>query len=276
MTPAEILAAYGRLGWWVAWTGDITRGKDPKGVLHWKRRPEHLANPGFAAGQVGRLERRNVALVLRPSRVLAIDCDSLEDVRRLRMLTGGLPETAVTRTSRGCHFLYRLPEDAPFAKIEVNGSVKATADGVVMLPPSRRPDVGDGCRYDFEIPPGGGLADMPAGTYRVLIDAAASRVRSRRRVPPARVALDGELGTRYGVCELRSILVGMAGESEGGRHRRLFASAARIGELAAAGHLDGGQALGRLKVAAGEAWAGEHADREIEVTVRDGFERGRA
>src|SRR5256885_3125826 len=127
MTPADqvefvekCFAAYGRWGAYIAWTGDLRKvGADPKGVLNWHKAPEHLSSPEFATGLSGRVAHRNVALVLRKSNMVAIDCDGEGAVEHLQSLVGAVPRTVTTRTARGFHLLYRAPKRCMVTKFEV-------------------------------------------------------------------------------------------------------------------------------------------------------------
>jgi Bifunctional DNA primase/polymerase, N-terminal len=125
--PADRLALlerygrlYGELHLAIAFTAAI-EGEDAKRVIAqgWDRTPP-LPDPGFGAGLLRtRGERRNPAVVLRPSRLIGIECDTPERLQELMALE--LPSTVTVQSSAPykLHFWFRswdtsMPEFVAF------------------------------------------------------------------------------------------------------------------------------------------------------------------
>lgn len=106
MSRAELLEqhgrAYGDLRLAVAFTAGL-EGDDAKRVTArgWDRTPR-LADPEQAAAIVRtRGERRNPAVVLRPSALVGVDVDGREGVELLRLLVPeGMPRTVAAQGAR--------------------------------------------------------------------------------------------------------------------------------------------------------------------------------
>lgn len=123
-----------------------------------------IANRGYA---------RNPVIVLRPSQLIGLECDSEEDLGRIEGL--GLPLTATVRSSQPFrrHYYFR-PADGlgslPFVAFRFeSGRLTADATRYFVAPPSAHPS---GPLYAFL--PGLGLdevgfAELPPGLYARLV-----------------------------------------------------------------------------------------------------------
>lgn len=148
MTRAELLERhgreYGRLRLAVAFTVGI-EGDDAKAVrtTGWDRtRP--LADPEQGAAILRtRGERRNPAVVLRPSGFVGVDVDGPEGVELARRLVPeGFPATVSVETGKelGYHLWYRAPDGACSAFVELGPEgVKAKAGQYLVAPPAVHP-----------------------------------------------------------------------------------------------------------------------------------------
>jgi hypothetical protein len=181
VTRSEQLAAYGRFyggeHFAVAFTAS-TGGDDAKRVITagWdKTKP--LADGDFAAGLIAkRGQERNIAIVLRPSNLVVIECDSEEDLTRIENLD--LPVTLTVRSSEPYkrHFYFRPPVDlevVPYVAFRFeSGKLTADSGRYFLAPPSIHPS---GTVYDFL--PGLGpddvdIAELPEHDYRMLVEQA--------------------------------------------------------------------------------------------------------
>jgi Bifunctional DNA primase/polymerase, N-terminal len=122
-----------------------------------------VANRGLA---------RNPVIVLRPSRLIGLECDTPADFDRLERLR--LPVTVTVRSSETYkrHFYFRPAADLeslPFVAFRFeSGKITADATRYFVCPPARHPS---GATYAFL--PGLGLdeigfAELPAAVYRQL------------------------------------------------------------------------------------------------------------
>jgi len=177
---------------------------DPKRFGEWKG--DRLTNHGFAAGLAARCATRNLGVLLHDSGLLAIDADSLEAREWLTEHAGWLPPTVTTRTVRGWHYLYRVDEGTRPCKLEVGADLglRRTDRGIVLLPPSRRPDAG-GYVYQFEP----GRAPWEVGFTRLTAEQVERLVDLFPRSGPAATVPDGPI-------------------PEGGRHNTLVTLAGRM------------------------------------------------
>ena len=186
----------------VAFTA-TNEGDDAKRVTtkDWdKARP--LATADYAAGLIGeRGLTRNVVIVLRPSNLVVLECDSEPDLVRIEGL--GLPATVTVRSSEPYkrHYWFRPPETLesfPYVAFRFESS-KLTADSgrYFLAPPSLHPS---GAMYAFL--PGRGpddvdIAELPEELYRTLAADAhvqADEQRERLRVDPGAKVLAGGRG----------------------------------------------------------------------------------
>jgi hypothetical protein len=133
-----------------------------------------LANADHGAGLItNRGRARNPVIVLRPSRLIGLECDSPEDLARIEALA--LPATATVRSSEPYkrHFYFRPApelESLPFVAFRFeHGKVTADSSRYFVAPPGLHPS---GRMYAFlpglaldEI----GLATLPADVYRELV-----------------------------------------------------------------------------------------------------------
>ena len=170
-----------------------TTGVDAKRVTTrgWdKTKP--LADAEHAAGLVvHRALDRNIAVVLRPSNLVVIECDSEQDLARIEELQ--LPMTLTVRSSEPYkrHYYFRPPaelETVPYVAFRFE-SGKLTADGgrYFLAPPSIHPS---GVLYAFVHEHGPGevdIAELPEALYRELSQQArveASELRTALAVDP--------------------------------------------------------------------------------------------
>lgn len=191
-----------------------TVGDDAKRVTTsgWdKTRP--LATGDFAAGLISeRGQDRNIAIVLRPSNLVVLECDSEVDLVAIEALK--LPRTLTVRSSEPYkrHFYFRPPEalgTLPFVAFRFeSGKVTADTGRYFLAPPSLHPS---GVMYDFlpELgPEETDIVELPEDTYRELVERArreSDEQRERIQVDPdSKIYAGGRRETifRY-ACMLR-------------------------------------------------------------------------
>ena len=148
MSRAELLErhgrAYGELRLAVAFTTGLD-GDDAKAVTvrGWDRTPR-LADPEQGAAIVGtRGERRNPAIVLRPSGLVGVDVDGPEGVELLhRLVPDGMPRTVAVETGKeaGYHLWYLAPVGARSVFVELGPEGVITKAGQYLVaPPALHP-----------------------------------------------------------------------------------------------------------------------------------------
>jgi hypothetical protein len=178
-----------------------------------------------------------------------------------------VPRTATVITgSGGVHLYYLAPEGEalrntagrlPGVSRALPGIDLRATGGYVIAPPSRH---ASGRRYQW-ISPTADVAAPPAWLRQPP---------SRPRRPlPARGA--SGTTTAYGAAALRAELVRLARVVEGSRNHELNRAAFAAGQLAAAGHLNGDDAVGNLIDAALTIGLGQ---LEARRTVDSGFKAG--
>lgn len=108
-----------------------------------------------------------VAILLRPSKLCVIDCDSEAAVAEAMRLCGERCNNIVL-SRKGAHFYYRLPEGVPaLRRIQCGNSKKIDimADGYMAAPPSRHPS-----GHTYEWVQRGPLQDAPAWACTLLAE----------------------------------------------------------------------------------------------------------
>ena len=136
--------AYGNLRLAVTFTAGLD-GDAAKAVTRtgWdKTRP--LANAEQGAGLLAAgCEKRNPAVVLRPSGLVGVDVDGPGGVELLRRLVPeGMPRTVAVETGKdaGYHLWYRAPDGARSAFVELGPEgVTAKANQYLVVPPAVHP-----------------------------------------------------------------------------------------------------------------------------------------
>lgn len=164
----ELLAAYGRFygeqRFAVAFTAS-TVGEDAKRVTtrEWDKTVP-LADGAYGESYVaGRGVQKNPAIVLRPSNLVVLECDTEEDLVRIESLD--LPETITVRSSKPYkrHYYFRPPaelEALPYVAFRFeSGKLTADSGRYFLAPPSIHPS---GAIYAFL--PGRGPDDLPIAT----------------------------------------------------------------------------------------------------------------
>jgi hypothetical protein len=181
VTREDLLTDYGRFygeqHFAVTFTASTT-GDDAKRVTlkEWDKTAP-LADGGFGAGLIGqRGKSRNIAIVLRPSHLVVMECDSEEDLARLDALE--LPATVTVRSSQPYkrHYYFR-PDPAmemlPYVAFRFeSGKVTADSGRYFLAPPSIHPS---GVVYSFLPEHGPGeidIATLPETIYRKIADQA--------------------------------------------------------------------------------------------------------
>jgi len=171
----DLLKTYGRFygeeHLAVAFTA-ATAGDGAKRVLTkgWDKTAP-LADGDFGAAYVsGRGATKNPVVVLRPSNLIVLECDSEEDLVRVQAL--GLPETITVRSSEAYkqHFWFRPPrelEALPFVAFRFeSGKLTADTGRYFLVPPAMHPS---GAVYAFlNGPETHEIAELPEETYREL------------------------------------------------------------------------------------------------------------
>ena len=174
---SALLASYGR--WYgeqhlaVTFTAG-TSGDQAKRVISkgWDQ-TKPLADGGFGQAYVaGRGGERNPAVVLRPSNLVVLECDTEADLRRIEALA--LPETITVRSSASYkrHFWYRPPhqlEALPYVAFRFeSGKLTADSGRYFLIPPALHPS---GQVYTFLPGHGPGalpIAELPEPVYQQL------------------------------------------------------------------------------------------------------------
>lgn len=152
---------YGRERFAVAFTASVT-GDDAKRVTTkgWDRAAP-LADGNFGAALIrGRGQNRNIAIVLRPSNLIVLECDTPPDLERIGSLD--LPDTITVQSSAPYkrHFYFRPAgtlESIPYVAFRFeSGKLTADSGRYFLAPPSIHPS---GAVYSFL--PGHGPDDVP-------------------------------------------------------------------------------------------------------------------
>lgn len=135
---------YGELHLAIAFTAGL-EGDDAKRVSGngWDKTERLPGGPFGAAYLAGRGERRNPAVVLRPSGLVGIDIDGPDGVELIRdLLPEGLPRTVTVETGKpsGYHLWYFAPEGARWAFVELGPEgVEAKTNQCLIVPPGLHP-----------------------------------------------------------------------------------------------------------------------------------------
>jgi hypothetical protein len=212
-----LLVAYGRFygeeRFAVAFTASVDGERAKRVTTAGWDKTKPLPNGEFAAGLIGKRGlSHNVAIVLRPSNLVVIECDSEPDLVRIESL--GLPQTLTVRSSAPYkrHFYFRPPEQLealPYVAFRFeSGKLTADSGRYFLAPPSVHPS---GTLYAFLPGLGPGetdIVELPEHVYRDLCEQArreTSEQRERIRVEPEAKILAGQrrdLIFRY-ACMLR-------------------------------------------------------------------------
>jgi DNA-binding MarR family transcriptional regulator len=200
---------YGEQRFAIAWTASNNGDDDAKRVTtkDWQH-TKPLEDADFAAGLFKeRGKTRNPAIVLRPSGLVAIECDGAEDLARVEELD--LPPTLTARSSAPDrrHLYFRPPaplETLPFVAFRFEaGELTADAGRYFVAPPALHPS---GAVYSFlpELGPGEvAIAEMPAALYLDLC---------KRARQAADKAAPAELGERIPQGRRRNAMLRVAGK----------------------------------------------------------------
>ena len=192
---SDLLEQYGRFygdeHFALAFTAGTT-GVDAKRVTTkgWDQ-TNPVATGDFGAALLkGRGAEHNVAVVLRPSNLIVIECDSEDDLIAIEELD--LPTTLTVQSSEPYkrHFYFRPPEalDAvPYVAFRFE-SLRVTADAgrYFLAPPSLHPS---GVQYSFLAGLGPGdtdIVELPEEIYRALVERARREDSEQRE----RIAVD--------------------------------------------------------------------------------------
>jgi hypothetical protein len=186
---ATLLERYGRYygdeHFAVAFTAS-THGDNAKRVTSngWdKAKP--LPGGDYAAGLIAsRGQDHNIAVVLRPSNLVVIECDSEQDLFQVEELW--LPNTLTVRSSAPYkrHFYFRPPDELgtlPFVAFRFeSGKLTADSGRYFLAPPSLHPT---GTLYQFLPGLGPGetdIVELPEDLYRALVERARAETATQR------------------------------------------------------------------------------------------------
>lgn len=198
----DLLEQYGRFygdqRFAVTFTAAI-QGDDAKRVRGPWDRTGRLADGNFGAALVGnRGKSRNPAIVLRPSELIVLECDTEDDLHRIQTLN--LPDTLTVRSSQPYkrHFYFR-PDPAmemlPYVAFRFeSGKITADTGRYFLAPPAIHPS---GAVYSFL--PGHGptdlpIAELPEALYRQIADQARAESAQQREA----IRIDPEAKIREG------------------------------------------------------------------------------
>ncbi len=182
---------YGNEHFALAFTAGTT-GLDAKRVTSkgWDQTSPVATGDFGAALLKGRGDKHNVAVVLRPSNLIVIECDSEDDLIAIEELD--LPATLTVQSSEPYkrHFYFRPPEGLttlPYVAFRFE-SLRVTADAgrYFLAPPSLHPS---GVQYAFLKglgPEDTDIVELPEGIYRGLIERARREDSEQRE----RIAVD--------------------------------------------------------------------------------------
>lgn len=179
------------------------RQKSPAGS--WKRWQTERMTERFVVDQFSHGPRNYFGVMGTVSRAVTLDTDSQEgeDYWRGQDLGDEMDQTACSRTGKGFHFIWRLPDDLKVARSAKGEGWDLQADGKgIVLPPSIHPS---GKPYVW-------LLDRGIETARMVPEALLELLTGRRGVGPG--------ATHKAYEGPRSTLVGLlsAPPGEGGRN----------------------------------------------------------
>jgi hypothetical protein len=219
--------------------------------------------------------RRNVAVATGAVSglvVLDVDPGGLDTLTALQAEHGPLPRTLSSITPRGGFHGYYLhparPVPCSASKLGPNLDVRADG-GYVLLPPS----IVDGTPYRWrsEPWPAPTIAELPAA-WLDLLAAEVDPPRPARRVTPPTAGVAGRLAA-WTTAAVRGELEAVTSAAVGTRNHTLNRAAFRLGQLTAAGALEGDAARTALEAAATACGLGQ---REAARTIASGFGSGLA
>jgi AAA domain-containing protein/bifunctional DNA primase/polymerase-like protein len=201
-TREQLLETYGRFygdqRFAVTFTAAVD-GDDAKRVRGPWDRTGRLADGNFGAALVGnRGKSRNPAIVLRPSELIVLECDTEDDLARIQTL--GLPETLTVRSSKPYkrHYYFRpdpTMEMLPYVAFRFeSGKLTADTGRYFLAPPAVHPT---GAVYSFTAGHGPGeiaIATLPEKLYRKLAEQSDTETREQR----SSLNLDPEAKIREG------------------------------------------------------------------------------
>lgn len=146
----------------------VAATKPPRPTVRWKQLVD-LRAPFTEAFMQPWVITPNLdcGLLLEPSGLLVIDCDSPEAVKEAMSLT---PERCanIVLTNKGAHFYYRKPESCPVGRriqCGYSGKIDVLSAGLTVAPPSRHPN---GFQYKWLCQ--GPLQDAPAWATQYLAE----------------------------------------------------------------------------------------------------------
>lgn len=123
--------------------------KPPRPTVRWKQLVDLRAPFTEAFVQPWVMDSNlDCALLLEPSGLLVIDCDSPEAVAEAMSLTP-VPCQNIVLTSKGAHFYYAKPDTCPAGRriqCGYTGKIDVLSAGITVAPPSRHPN---GHRYQW-------------------------------------------------------------------------------------------------------------------------------
>lgn len=138
----------------------------PRDLLAW-----WIDNPAYGVG-----------VLLKPSGLLVIDCDSPAAVNEaIKSCIGPTPCNNTVITTHGAHFYYRLPAGCPplrRVQLGASGKIDVLADGYVIAPPTIHPS---GLRYEWHSQ--GPLQDAPAWAVERLTEIRARSIAQTHLAP---------------------------------------------------------------------------------------------
>jgi KaiC/GvpD/RAD55 family RecA-like ATPase len=169
-----------------------------------------LADGNAGETEFGRGITQNPAVILRPSGLVGLECDSEEDLAAIEALK--LPRTITVRSSEPYkrHFWFRPPstlETVPYVAFRFEyGNVFADDQRYLLMPPAIHPS---GAEYAFLPGLGPGeieIAELPAAAYAECVsrwETTARAQRQRPRVEPGAKVPRHDRIFRY-ACALRN------------------------------------------------------------------------
>lgn len=228
-----------------------------------------------ATTSVGQIEawwgsnpRYNIG-VCPPDGVVVFDLDHSTVIEGFSNEFGPLPMTLTTRTRRGQHLFYRLPDGVKVpTTAEFNRGlvdVKVGANGYLIAAPSAHPSGG---RYEW-VREDAPIADLPESLLLRFREVTAVKAAPKPVSQPVRTSD----AAPYYRAALEAEMVAMASTGEGGRNTQLNTSAFNLGQLVPHG-LDEAEVIDALTAAANSTSGTPMTDREIANTIRSGLEAG--
>jgi hypothetical protein len=164
----------------------VAATKPPRPTVRWKQLVDLRAPFTEAFVQPWVMDPNlDTALLLEPSQLLVIDCDSPDAVKEAMGLTQE-PCKNIVLTNKGAHFYYRKSDSCPAGRriqCGYSGKIDILSAGITVAPPSRHPN---GYRYKWLCQ--GELQEAPAWASQLLAEVRQRSIESAGVTPEEALA----------------------------------------------------------------------------------------